>query len=92
MVKTYQLDNIGYFGASLKVAPVTTDDNLNLETCLQVNGTSDYRIEPQAILPNVTDFKLAGNEENIFIFLINIIWVLIICINNRYGRNAWFNM
>lgn len=63
MVKTYQLQHDGEFGASLKVAPVTTDDDLNHETCLQVNGTSDYHIEPQSILPNCTDFTLAGTEQ-----------------------------
>lgn len=63
MVKTYQLNHVGQYGASLKVAPVTTDDRPNQKTCLQVNGTSDYTIPPQSILPNVQDFVLAGTED-----------------------------
>lgn len=60
MVKTYQLLHEGPYGASLKVAPVTTDESLNKRTCLQVNGTSDYTIQPQSILPDCKDFKLVG--------------------------------
>lgn len=61
-VKTYQLSRDGEFGTSLKVAPVTTDEKANEITCLQVNGTSDNRIEPQSILPNCKDFQLAGKD------------------------------
>lgn len=63
MVKTYQLKHDGEYGASLKIAPVTTADDLNKLTCLQVNGTSDYSIQPQAILPDCKDFTLAGTEQ-----------------------------
>lgn len=61
-VKTYQLSRDGQYGTSLKIAPVTTDEKPNEITCLQVNGTSDMRVEPQSILPDCTDFTLAGNE------------------------------
>lgn len=60
MVKTYQLRHVGEFGASLKLAPVTTSEQQNQLTCLQVNGTDDYAIEPQTILPNCSQFELAG--------------------------------
>jgi len=63
MVKTYQLNHYGDYGSSLKIAPVTTDDSLNKVTCLQVNGTADYHIVPQTILPNCTDFQLAGTDD-----------------------------
>lgn len=59
-VKTYQLSHEGEYGASLKVAPVTTNEILNKVTCLQVNGTADNRIGPQSILPEVREFQLAG--------------------------------
>lgn len=59
-VKTYQLSHEGPYGTALKVAPVTTNEQLNKITCLQVNGSSDNRIEPQAILPNVKEYELAG--------------------------------
>jgi len=49
MVKTYQLSKLGEFGSSLKVAPVTTEKVQNLDSCLQVNGSSEHRIEPQPV-------------------------------------------
>lgn len=63
MVKTYQLNHVGQYGASLKIAPVSTDEQQNKKTCLQVNGTSDYSIRPQSILPDVGDFALAGKSS-----------------------------
>lgn len=62
-MKTYQLSHEGDYGTSLKIAPVTTDEKPNEITCLQVNGTVDYRIEPQSILPDCREFKLAGKIE-----------------------------
>ncbi|KAJ8970055.1 hypothetical protein NQ317_012030 [Molorchus minor] len=61
MVKTYQLGGSGY-GTSLKLAPVTTETEENIESCLQVNGTNENRIVPQAILPNLEGFECAGEE------------------------------
>jgi hypothetical protein len=58
MVKTYQLSKLGEFGSSLKVAPVTTEKVRNLNSCLQVNGSSEVRVEPQSILPDLTGFKV----------------------------------
>lgn len=63
VVKTYQLSHEGDYGTSLKIAPVTTNEKANVLTCLQVNGTVDNRIEPQSILPDCRDFKLAGNNN-----------------------------
>lgn len=63
-VKTYQLSHEGDFGTSLKIAPVTTDEILNKITCLQVNGTSDNKIQPQSILPDCKEFELAGKWRN----------------------------
>lgn len=60
MVKTYQLAKKGDYGTSLKVAPVTTRQATNKDTCLQVNGTSDMPITVQSILPDAKKFKLAG--------------------------------
>ncbi|KAG5671826.1 hypothetical protein PVAND_002001 [Polypedilum vanderplanki] len=57
-VKTYQLKHEGQYGTSLKFAPITTNDFTNKEVCLQVNGTGDYHIDVQAILPNVKNFTL----------------------------------
>lgn len=63
MVKTYQLTGEFKYGTSLKFAPVSTDDYLNRDTCLQVNGTSDYRIQVQSILPDVGNFSLLGTVD-----------------------------
>jgi C1A family cysteine protease len=62
MVKTYQLSTSGPYGTSLKIAPVTTETETNARTCLQVNGTSEYTIEPQTILPDLTNFECTGEE------------------------------
>uniref|UniRef100_U5EWS0 Putative cathepsin l cathepsin l n=1 Tax=Corethrella appendiculata TaxID=1370023 RepID=U5EWS0_9DIPT len=63
MVKTYQLAGSGEFGTSLKLAPITTNDQLNKITCLQVNGTDENRVEVQGILPFVQDFDLLRTEQ-----------------------------
>lgn len=60
MVKTYQLADKKY-GTSLKIAPVTTEEALNIRTCLQVNGTNEDKIEPQSVLPSLINFECAGN-------------------------------
>jgi hypothetical protein len=62
MVKTYQLSTSGPYGTSLKIAPVTTETETNARTCLQVNGTSEYTIEPQTILPDLTNFECTGTS------------------------------
>ncbi|KAI4467184.1 cysteine protease family c1-related [Holotrichia oblita] len=62
MVKTYQLSSYYQYGTSLKIAPVTTEAETNANTCLQVNGTDEYRIVPQPILPDLNGFEYKGNE------------------------------
>lgn len=58
MVKTFQLSNEGNYGSSIKVAPVTTESVTNNEVCLQVNGTSDMKIQPQTIVPDTTGMEV----------------------------------
>lgn len=53
---------------NLQIAPVTTEKEMNTQTCLQVNGTDDQSIEIQSVLPDMTDFKFLG-EFNLLIFL-----------------------
>lgn len=60
MVKTYQLKNYGQYGTSLKIAPVTTEEDLNVNQCLQVNGTNELSIQTQSVLPNLTGFECIG--------------------------------
>ncbi|XP_073986481.1 C1 family peptidase 26-29-p [Rhodnius prolixus] len=61
-VKTYQISGMGPYGSLLKIAPVTTEDTWNVDTCLQVNGTSDSKVKPQTILPDLNKFKCVGTE------------------------------
>lgn len=58
MVKTYQLSHKGQYGASIKIAPITTETVTNEDTCLQVNGTSDLKIRPQTILPDASEMEV----------------------------------
>lgn len=73
MVKTYQLGKDGY-GTSIKIAPITTENEENVKTCLQVNGTSDQTISPQTVLPDLTGFAylgmcfLSSEQFDIFVF------------------------
>lgn len=63
MVKTYQFNHQYEYGTSLKFAPISTNEFMNRETCLQVNGTKDYSIEVQALLPDARNFTLIGTED-----------------------------
>lgn len=59
MVQTYQLSGKGEFGTSLKVAPMTTEKELNAIKCFQVNGTQDEKIKPQSTLPDLSGFQVS---------------------------------
>lgn len=62
MVKTFQLSHNGPYGKSLKLAPITTESSSNEETCLEVNGTREFKIQPQAIIPDTTGMECIGEE------------------------------
>uniref|UniRef100_A0A8D8U3N5 Counting factor associated protein D n=1 Tax=Cacopsylla melanoneura TaxID=428564 RepID=A0A8D8U3N5_9HEMI len=62
MVKTYQLSKNGTHGLSLKIAPMTTDTELNKISCFNAYGEPDSKIEPQSVLPNVSEFNYIGEE------------------------------
>lgn len=62
MAKTYQLSHKGYFGASLKIVPVTTETETNALRCLEVNGTDEFHISPQTALPDLSNFKLVSKH------------------------------
>ncbi|KAL1115154.1 hypothetical protein AAG570_007185, partial [Ranatra chinensis] len=62
MMKTFQLSSLGEFGSSIKIAPVTTEEKMNIDTCLQVNGTKKEKVMPQSILPDLSQFKCLGME------------------------------
>ncbi|XP_014231690.1 cathepsin L isoform X1 [Trichogramma pretiosum] len=62
MVKTYQLSTEGSYGSSIKIAPITTEEAENQETCLQVNGTYEQKITPQTIIPDTTGMQCIGSD------------------------------
>ncbi|XP_044742976.1 digestive cysteine proteinase 1 [Chrysoperla carnea] len=62
MVKTYQLAKENDYGVSIKIAPITTEEQLNSITCLQVNGTGENPITPQNVLPDLRGFTCVGEE------------------------------
>ncbi|XP_044745949.1 digestive cysteine proteinase 1 [Coccinella septempunctata] len=62
MVKTYQLSQLTPYGSSIKIAPVTNEEETNVRTCLQVNGTAENKIDPQAILPSLEGFTCEGQD------------------------------
>ncbi|CAG9131173.1 unnamed protein product [Plutella xylostella] len=66
MVKTYQMTGAAYpqYGTNIKIAPVTTESQLNSVTCLQMNGTSDMAVsDVQSALPDMTDFQFIGTDN-----------------------------
>ncbi|KAK1118855.1 hypothetical protein K0M31_014626 [Melipona bicolor] len=62
MVKTFQLAHKGSYGKSLKIAPITTESVVNKDTCLEVNGTKEFKIQPQTIVPDTTGMECIGEE------------------------------
>ncbi|CAB3361153.1 Hypothetical predicted protein [Cloeon dipterum] len=63
VVKTYQLSKEGPAGVSRKLAPVTTETQLNQEMCLEVEGDSESnKVDTQSILPDLTGFECIGED------------------------------
>lgn len=73
MVKTYQLQKTGEYGQLLKIVPLTTESVINVNTCLQLNGSSEIGvIKPQSVIPDLTNFKvLFGSSFANEIFHVN---------------------
>lgn len=46
------------WGTSYKISPETTEVELNVMKCFQVNGTKEEVVTPQNSLPNVEGFKV----------------------------------
>ncbi|XP_061616502.1 digestive cysteine proteinase 1-like isoform X1 [Phyllopteryx taeniolatus] len=61
-VSTYQLGAEQPWGASYKITPETTEDQLNVMKCFQVNGTKDEPVATQAALPDVQGFQFLRME------------------------------
>lgn len=57
-MSTFQLGSEKPWGASYKISPETTEVELNVMKCFQVNGTEDERVTPQVTLPDTHDFEV----------------------------------
>nr|XP_057902888.1 digestive cysteine proteinase 1 [Doryrhamphus excisus] len=62
-VSTYQLGAEQSWGASYKISPETTEEELNVMKCFQVNGTKDEAVTPQSCLPDVQGFQFLRMED-----------------------------
>merc|ERR1711892_1308308 len=62
MVKTFQRGDIKEFGTTAKIIPMTNEVVVNEIDCFAVDGGKEYKIEPQSILPDITDFELVGDD------------------------------
>lgn len=61
-VSTYQLGAEQQWGTAYKISPETTEVELNVVKCFQVNGTKDDVVKPQASLPDVQGFQFLRME------------------------------
>lgn len=61
-VSTYQLASQKPAGVSYKVTPVTTETEMNVMKCFQVNGTKDDPVMSQGALPDTTSFQFVRME------------------------------
>ncbi|CAJ1083734.1 digestive cysteine proteinase 1 [Xyrichtys novacula] len=61
-VSTYQLGAEQPWGISYKITPETTEDELNVMKCFQVNGTKEEAVTSQASLPDVQGFQFLRME------------------------------
>ncbi|XP_032900738.1 digestive cysteine proteinase 2-like isoform X1 [Amblyraja radiata] len=50
-------------GKSYKISPETTETEINVIKCFQVNGTADDPIVPQSVFPNLEGFQLVKQED-----------------------------
>lgn len=62
MVKTFQLSNQGPHGTMLKLAPVTTEAEMNVEKCMKVEGDSSGPVGIQSIVPDTHGMECIGEE------------------------------
>jgi len=62
MVKTFQRGDIKEFGTTAKIIPMTNEVVVNEIDCFAVDGDKENKIEPQSILPDISEFELIGDD------------------------------
>ncbi|CAL8294687.1 unnamed protein product [Merluccius merluccius] len=61
-VSTYQLAGEQSLGVSYKITPETTEEELNVMKCFQVNGTAKEPVSPQGTVPDLQGFQFLRTE------------------------------
>ncbi|XP_023687880.1 digestive cysteine proteinase 1-like [Paramormyrops kingsleyae] len=61
-VSTYQLGSEKPWGSNYKITPATTETEINVMKCFQLNGTKEEHILPQGAVPSVDGFQYLHKE------------------------------
>ncbi|KAI7798783.1 hypothetical protein IRJ41_015825 [Triplophysa rosa] len=61
-VSTFQIGTDLDYGALYKITPVTTETEINVMKCFQLNGTKDEPVLPQGALPDLRGFQFETIE------------------------------
>ena len=48
--------DVGQYGAVFKIVFETTNEHMNKRTCFAINGSSDGKVTPQGIFPDMSKF------------------------------------
>ena len=64
MDETIQRADVKPYGASYRVCPETTETQLNVMSCFEVNGTKDAAVAIQTVLPDLTNFKVLAEHTS----------------------------
>nr|XP_060640291.1 digestive cysteine proteinase 1-like [Anolis sagrei ordinatus] len=62
-VVTYQMETDGPWGVNYKITPETTETEVNVRMCFQINGTAESPVAPQSVFPNMDGFRPVRKEN-----------------------------
>ena len=51
--------DVGQYGAMYKIVFETTKEYMNKRTCFAINGSSDGRVMPQGIFPDISQYTVS---------------------------------
>jgi hypothetical protein len=60
VMQTYDFSGAGGedYGYSLKVAPMTTEEFINVKHCFRTNGSADAPAQLETVLPDISRFTV----------------------------------
>ncbi|XP_075765253.1 digestive cysteine proteinase 2-like [Pelodiscus sinensis] len=61
-VITYQLGSVEPYGTNYKITPETTETEVNVVKCFQLNGTKESPVTLQTVFPDTNGFKFLREE------------------------------